>query len=155
MTIEQMTLMSEILLVVAIVLAVAAVVIFFGLDVRRAWHFATGRPIKEKPAKAPQQVQTTSGSIRSNISKKMQSTTQTQIITDNDAKMSYTEKLVFDMNHSSPNATEIIEENSTRVLAPPTVVISDAQSNATTLLPEALVVEQDIILIHTPIRIAV
>ena len=51
MTIQMLTNLSNIVLVIAIILVVIAIVLYFRLDINRAWHLVTGRQIKEKKKK--------------------------------------------------------------------------------------------------------
>lgn len=59
MTIEQMTYMSNLFLIVAVILAIGAVVMYFAIDINKAWHIVTGKKMKKKPEASKKQGQTT------------------------------------------------------------------------------------------------
>ena len=56
MTIENLTMMSNIMLVLGIVLVLVALFLYIRLDIYSAWHFVTGRPIKDKKKKEKKEV---------------------------------------------------------------------------------------------------
>lgn len=167
MTIEQMTTVSEILLVVAILLAIVAVIIYFKYDINRAWHLLTGRRIKPKEPRQPGKPKTANLFKHERKGKKATSNTEETVILDADDNQttllekknpSITERLISEMVAAKEGRKEttLLDETDN---GSETVLLTQPGEEGTVLLSRRkkqagnMKLVQDITYIHTDIRI--